>query len=686
MTEVAPPAVPRETAVPSPGPRWRARIRDFLAYLFILASTGVSLVGFVWLGRHALAIRRLSRGVGDTVFYTRDGRPWFRLDEYRRDASLAQIAPQLRQAVVSIEDHRFYRHPGIDAIGLGRAMYHNVRERRWVEGGSTITQQLARTLFLSTNRTAGRKAKEAVLALMLEMQLSKDEILELYLNRVYLGARVYGVQTMSERCFGKKAKDVSLAEAALIAGVIQSPAHLSPWTNLEGARGRSRRVLARMREEGYIDAAAEAQARSARLRVGPPPSMQQARWGYAKEYLRQVFADQISGDHPPEWRVDTTFSPELQDAAEAAVASGVRRLRLPGLQAALVAIEPSTGDVLAMVGGVDARASPFNRAARSRRQPGSAFKPFVYAAALERGYSPVSMLDDLHAVTVAGREEWSPRNVHESPDRQSLREALLQSNNQAAVALQQKIGTGAVLKVAKNAGLDDMPDVPSLALGSGLVSPLDLTAAYAIFPNGGYAVQPRGILRVTNDDGEIVFEDAPRLRRVLSEPAAFQTLTMLQDVIDRGTASAARELRVNGPAGGKTGTTNDFMDAWFVGFTSSVVVGVWVGFDQPAPIGKEAYGATVALPIWADFIRRTERRLPAEEFEVPPGMTEMNFCRMSYRRAVAECPTYTEYFKDGDDIPGERCPLHQGSLQEKLERVLDKFFENLGKRLRRILK
>jgi penicillin-binding protein 1A len=296
------------------------------------------------------------------------------------------------------------------------------------------------------------------------------------------------------------------------------------------------------------------------------------------------------------------------------------------------------------------------------------------------------MLDDLQSVKVVGREEWAPRNAHESPDRQSLREALFQSNNQAAVALQQKIGTGAVLKVAKAAGLDDLPDVPSLALGTGLVTPLDLTAAYAVFPNGGYAVKPHGIRRVLNDDGEIVFEEANRPRRALSEPVAFQTLTMLRDVIDRGTASSARDLGLDVPAGGKTGTTNDFMDAWFVGFTSSVVVGVWVGYDQPAPIGDEAYGARIALPIWVDFIRRTEKRLPAEEFEVPPGMTEMRFCQVSYRRAVNECPDYVEYFKDGDDVPSERCPIHRGNLKQTLERALDRFFNDLGKRLRRILK
>jgi membrane peptidoglycan carboxypeptidase len=663
---------------------WRAR--DLAAYLIIILTATPALVGFVWTARHVLAIRRLTRGVGDTIFHARDGRPWFRLDESRRDAPLARIAPDLQNAVIAIEDHRFRRHAGIDPIAFTRAMLRNVQAGGWVEGGSTLTQQLARTLFLSTNRTPARKVKEAVIALLLEMQLSKEQILELYLNRVYLGGRVYGVHTMANRCFGKSAANVTLAEAALIAAVIQSPGRLSPWTNLDAARRRSHVVLARMRDEGYIDGGAEKAARAARLRVGPPPAVRQARWGYAKEYLREAFADEIGGDHPPDWRVDTTFVPELQDAAEAAVTNGLRRLRVRGLQAALVALDPHTGELLAIVGGHDPTQSPFNRAARSRRQPGSAFKPFVYAAALQRGYTPVSELDGLQSVTVRGREEWSPRNAHDSPDRQSLREALLQSNNQAAVLLQQRIGTGAVLKLAGAAGLRDLPDVPSLALGSGLVSPLDLTAAYAIFANGGYAVKPHGIVRVIDDDGDVVFEDEISQRRILPEAAAFQTLTMLRDVIDSGTGSAARDMGLRGPAGGKTGTTNDFMDAWFVGFTSSAVVGVWVGFDKPAPIGEEAYAARVALPIWTEFVRRTQDRLPAEEFEVPPGLTEVEFCRTSYHRAVHDCPSYIEYFKDGDDIPSERCPIHRGTLKEKLDRAIDKVLSDLEKRLKRIFK
>jgi penicillin-binding protein 1A len=684
--------LPAPSPTPPPPAGRLARLRALPArkkWLYgALAALAVPVViAAYWTLSHAVSIHRLTRGVGDTVFYTADGRPWFRLDEHRRDVPLSEISVDLQHAVVSIEDHRFYRHVGIDAIGLVRATLHNLRERRMAEGGSTLTQQLARTLYLSTRRTYGRKVKEALLALMIERQLSKDQILELYLNRVYLGNGLYGVESLSRRCFNKGAKDLTLAESAMIAGIIRAPAYLSPWDHPEAARRRSHVVLMRMREEKYITEAQEQRARVAPLRIGPAPRLQTARWGYAKEYLRQEFADRIGGDHPPDWRVDTTLVPEIQDAAEAAVAAGLRRLDRDGLQAALVALDPTTGDVLAIVGGSDAVEFPYNRAVRSRRQPGSAFKPFVYAAALEHGYSPVSMLKDLHSIRLGDREEWTPRNHEDSPDAQTLREALAQSNNEAAVALQQKVGSKAVLRVAGAAGLDDLPDVPSLALGSGLVSPLDLTAAYAIFPNGGRAITPRGIRRVLDASGEAVLDEEPAAgTRVLSEPSAFQALTMLRDVVDVGTGAGARALGVTFPAGGKTGTTNEFHDAWFVGFTTSVVAGVWVGYDQPDAIGKEAYAAKVALPIWADFMRRVERQRPAGAFELPPGIRTAKFCRESYRRAVSGCPAYTEYFKEGDDIPSEKCPIHSGNVLKDVGRAIDHFFDDLGRRLGKIFK
>jgi len=345
--------------------------RDWIAVaLLVIFIVGAALTTG-WLTRYGVAINRLTYGVGDLVFYDGNGRAWFRMNEQRRDVPLVRISLHLQRAVIAVEDRRFRYHPGVDPIGLVRATLRNVREPGTVEGGSTLTQQLARTLYLSNAKTYGRKVKEAALALLLELRLSKDDILELYLNRVYLSAGVYGVEAMSNNLFGKQAKDLGVGEAALVAGLIQAPSALSPWSNYEGALRRRNTVLARMREAGYISDAELNAARRQRPRIKPHPAAQDARAGYAKEYLRQQFRSRFGGDQPPDWQVHTTLLPVLQDAAEKAVADGLRRLGKPDLQAALVALDPRTGNVLAIVAGhrgVDA-------AEREGRGGGSADDP-----------------------------------------------------------------------------------------------------------------------------------------------------------------------------------------------------------------------------------------------------------------------------------------------------------------------
>jgi 1A family penicillin-binding protein len=665
---------------------WNRTVRDRIAAVLFMACAVAAAVVVTWTIRQGYAVYRLTRGVGDTWFLASDGRRWFRMDEKRQDVLLRDIAPDLQHAFIAIEDHRFYHHVGVDPIALGRAIVRNLREPGTVEGGSTLTQQLARTLFLSNQRSYLRKAREAVLALMIDAQLSKDQVLELYLNRIYLSGGVYGVETMSRHLFGKPAKQLDLAECALIAGLARAPSALSPWTHLDDAVARSHVVLARMREEGFITAEQEQAARAARIRIRPYPGATDARAGYAKEYLRQLFRDRFGGDHPPDWEVRTTFVPELQDAAERAVADGLRRFNDPDLQAALVAMDPATGDVLALVGGRDFRQSQFNRAVRSRRQPGSAFKPLLFAVALENGYSPASVLNDLGHIEPQGPDEWAPRNAgREEPESLTLRAALLESDNRAATLLQQRMGSRPVLRLASEVGLRDLPDVPSLALGTGLVSPLDLTAAFAVFPNGGFAVTARGIVRVVDADGATAYDNPVRSERVISPQVAYQMVSMLQDVIDRGTASAARES-IRFAAAGKTGTTDDFKDAWFVGFSSRLVAGVWVGFDQPKSIGRDAYGARYALPIWTEFMRRAVRIRGADDFEQPSGLREEPLCRVSYLRPVEGCPTYVEYFKEGDDVPGRLCPIHQGTVKQRVRRAVEGFLSGLGRRIRGIFR
>ena len=644
-----------------------------LTLLVAVALISVWTVLTVWGVRHALAVNRLASGVGDVTFYGADGRPWFRLDERRRDVSLSQIAPSLQHALLATEDRRFYRHPGIDPIGLARAVIVNARHGEMRQGASTLTQQLARTLFLSNRRTLGRKVQEAVLALMLEVRLSKAQILELYLNRVYLSAGLYGVEAMSTGAFGKHARDLSLAESALIAGLVQAPSALSPWSNLDGARRRSSTVLARMVAAGDITPAQAAAARAARLTIRPYPSPLVSRHGYAKEFLKQQFRDRFGGDQPPDWEVHTTLHPGLQDAAEQSVTEGLARLGISGLQAALVALDPVTGNVLAVVGGRDFRQSQFNRATRSRRQPGSAFKPFVYAVALDQGLSPVSELTGLASMAPLGNEEWTPRNVSSRvEDRVTLRQAFYESNNRAAVALQQRVGARAILSLARHAGLSNQPDVPSLALGSGLVSPLALTAAYAAFSNGGDAVRPRAILRVTDQDGSTVMFEPVVRERLLSEEVAFQMTTLMEDVIARGTGTSVQRSGLRGPVAGKTGSTNEFKDAWFVGYSTRVVVGVWVGFDQPATIARGAFGGRIAAPIWADFMKRSGRALAGGAFLVPATLETLELCRVSFKKPVDGCPLYTEHFKPSDSKPRQHCQLHEGSIRQRVQRAAEK--------------
>ncbi len=661
------------------------RTRDRVAGAVFAALVVLTVVSALWTLRQAWGVYKLRRGVGDTWFLAADGRRWFRMDERHQDVPLADIPADLQHAFVAVEDHRFFKHLGIDPIALGRAVYLDVRSGGAVQGGSTLTQQLARTLFLSNQKTYGRKIREAALALMIDSALTKEQILELYLNRIYLSGGVYGVETMARHLFNRPAKTLNLAESALIAGLARAPSSLSPWTNPDGAIQRSHVVLARMREEGFITEAQERTARATRIRIAPYPGPTDPRGGYAKEFLRQRFRDEFGGDHPPDWEVRTTFVPELQDMAEHAVADGLRRFNQPELQAALVAVDPKTGDLLALVGGRDFRQSQFNRAFRSRRHPGSAFKPFLYAAALDHGFSPVSVLNGLTTIQPQGPDEWAPRNASgETPDALTLRAALIESNNRAATSLQQRVGSRPVLRLASSAGLKDLPDVPSLSLGTGEVTPLDLTTAFSMFPNGGFAVRPRGMVRVIDADGTTVYDNPAHSERVISAETAFQMVSMLEDVMDRGTASAARGWGIRFPSGGKTGTTDDFKDAWFVGFSSSIVVGVWVGFDQPKTIAREGYGSRFALPIWSDFMRRAVQRRPAEEFEVPSGLHGEQLCHVSYLRPVEECPVYIEYFKENDDVPSRLCPLHRGTVKQRVRRVFEGILSGLGRKIKGI--
>ena len=657
-------------------------LKDFAVLATAILLIVVALIAAGIVVRYGFAVNKLARGIGQTMFYGADGKPWFPLEEHRRDVPLNRISAYLRDAVVAVEDHRFHSHVGIDPIAIGRAVIRDVRAGGLEEGGSTLTQQLARTLFLTASRGDWtRKGKEAVLALMIEQRLSKPQILELYLNRIYLGGNVYGVEAMSQNVFGKAAFDLTLPEAAFIAGLIRMPSALWPWSHYDRAVERSHVVLARMREEGLITAQADQQARAAPPRILADPGLNRGAAGYAQDYLRQQFKAAFEDDNPPDWKVRTTFVPALQREAERAVTQGLAKFRQAGLQAALVAIDPQTGDVLAMVGGRDFRRTPFNRAIGAKRQPGSAFKPFVYAAALESGMSPISPVSNLSGLRVPGYDEWEIKNAStDTRDTLTLREALYESNNQAAVKLQTQVGSRPVLRLAQSLGLPRMPDVPSLALGVGESTPLQLTAACTVFPNGGFAVTPRPLIQVLDNDGYAVLNREVERKPVMSEAIAYQMVSMLTDVVDVGTGASARSLGVRFPAAGKTGTTDDFKDAWFVGFSSSLVAGVWVGFDKPATIGPDGYGARYALPIWADFMSKAARVRKPAQFRVPTTVESMRLCRVSHMLPREACPTYTEYFKHGDLVPDDECDVHRGpNAAEVIGGIFSKIGKGIGK-------
>jgi len=633
----------------------------------------VAVFGGRWTLSHSTAIRRLAAGPSGTVFLDAEGKRLYPLDPRRREIALGRIAPALRAAVVAIEDHRFFSHHGIDPRAVARALSRNLRPGVRTEGASTITQQLARTLFLSRERTLSRKVREAALALLLEVLLSKERILELYLNHVPLGG-VNGVETFAQDFFGKSAADLTLAEAALVAGVIRAPSALSPRSHFAAALARRRVVLSRMRVVGSITAAEERAALAGAVHITPGPPADLTRSGYAQDYLRRAFRQRAGDEDPVGWRIRTSFRIALQRAAENAVAGGLARLAHPGLQAALVAIDPQTGDLLALVGGSDFRAFPFNRATFASRQTGSAFKPFVYAAGLARGGSPVTRIPGIASPGFAAalQEQGGRANPDDPAGSLTWREALSVSDNEGAVAVLRSVGAPAVLDLALQVGLPAQPDVPSLALGTGQATPLELTLAYAPFANGGWAVNVRAIRAIEDQSGAIVYEDAGARRRVFAPPVAFQALSMLRDVVTRGTGGAARSLGF--PVAGKTGTTDDYRDAWFIGFSSQLVAGVWVGFDKPKPIGEGAYAAKVALPIWTAFMRKAAAVLPPGEFAVPQELQAVELCSVSFETPSNRCPTYTEHFKGGDVVPQRPCPIHGGSLRQRVGRAVGGFF------------
>ncbi len=511
--------------------------------------------------------------------------------------TLGRMSPYIPQAVLAIEDHRFYWHFGVDPIGLARAMVSNVMAGRMVQGGSTLTQQLAKNLFLSPDRTLERKVQEVLLAFWLEHKFSKDQILEMYLNRVYFGSGAYGVEAASRRYFKKPARDVNLAQAALLAGLLKAPSRLSPARNPDAAEARAQLVLEAMRREGYVS------DREITTAMTQPPTRAKSYWSGAENYAADLVMDQIEGliggQVTRDLVVHTTISQPMQEQAEAAIRQAIdsRGQKLRVSQGALVSIE-GTGAIRALVGGYDYSVSQFDRATDARRQPGSAFKPFVYTAALEQGRSPRSVRND--APVRIGK--WTPSNYDDQyRGPVTLSEALTKSLNTVAAQLVMEAGPENVAKTARRLGIESkLQTNASIALGTSEVTLMELTAAYAPFMNGGYKATPHVVRRVTTADGKVLYENTyDNPPRVLRPDIIAMMNGMLTRVVKEGTG---RKARLNGhQAAGKTGTTQAFRDALFVGYTSRLTTGVWFGNDDGTPT-KNVTGGSLPATAWKQFM------------------------------------------------------------------------------------
>ncbi|MEI6573665.1 MAG: transglycosylase domain-containing protein [Alphaproteobacteria bacterium] len=516
-----------------------------------------------------------------------------------REVSLSELPPYLPQAFIAIEDRRFYTHAGIDPIGIGRALMRNIlRAGGGVQGGSTLTQQLAKNLFLTQERTASRKIQEAILALWLERKYSKNEILELYLNRVYFGSGAYGVEAAAQKYFGKSAREVTIAEAAILGGLVQSPSRLAPNRNPDAAHARATLVLAAMQRDGFIS---DAQMKEALAR---PADAQKSKTAnsvlYAADHVIDKLDDLI-GSIEGDLIVTTTLNPIMQTAAEKALTDelNAKGQKFGVSQGALLAMDPD-GAIRAFVGGRNYSESQFDRVTSARRQPGSAFKAFVYLAALEKGLTPDTLRDDA-PINIKG---WQPENyAKEYRGPVSLTEALSQSLNTVAVRLGLEVGPKTVATTAQRLGIKSKLDAnASIALGTSAVTPIELVSAYASFANGGVSVEPYVITEVITREGDLLYTRPDALPHQVIDPGILASLNvMMRETLKSGTAKRA-DLP-NWDSAGKTGTSQDFRDAWFIGYTGALVTGVWLGNDDNSPT-KHVAGGSLPVEIWSRFMKQ----------------------------------------------------------------------------------
>ncbi|MCK8602122.1 PBP1A family penicillin-binding protein [Desulfoferrobacter suflitae] len=593
--------------------------------------------------------------------------------ESRLLINIKQVPPELTEAVVAIEDHRFYAHPGIDWWGISRALWADLAAGRVVQGGSTITQQLVKNYFLEPERSIKRKVLEASMALIIEALYQKDEILEMYMNEIYLGQRgsvaIHGMGEAARYYFGRDVQDLNLAEAATLAGLIRAPNRYSPTKNPESAKERRNVVLKRMLDLGKISSEQYRSARSQPLRIAKshlPLKFSPYFVDYVRQQLQELYSPTVL--ETTGLNIYTTLVPEISLAAEKAVSEGLAELEKThpkltsnspkeALQAVLIAVQPKTGTVLSLIGGRDYAESSFNRALYAHRQPGSAIKPFVYLRALDE-FTPVSWLPDELKTYSIGGTAWAPKNYNgRYRGRVTFRTALEDSLNAATVSLAMATGLDNIIQTLRSLGIQSpLKPYPSLALGAFEITPLELAGAYATLDNDGQKPHLLTVKEVVSEAGEIQQRRNVDLITVTTPARCFIITNILQGVVQDGTATILKRLGVNFPCAGKTGTTSDYRDSWFAGYTTDLLVLVWVGFDDNR--STHLSGAQGAARIWARFVNEIRPRIRHQQFHIPPGVVERYVCTQSEMLATKACPDRRpEYFLD-NRVPEAYCTLH----------------------------
>ncbi len=680
------------------GPKKKKRRawRWILAFVFLALPLGavVAVLSFYAVWAQTFDLKRLGTMPERNTVFDVDGKIYSRLAGANRlKVPLKQVSPLFLKALLAREDTRFYEHGGIDWRGVARAIYRDILSGSAKEGASSITQQMARNSLPLGGRTISRKLLEAMVAMRIERELSKDQILELYVNRIYFGSGCYGVETASQAYFGKTAAKLDLSEAALLAGLIRSPNRFSPLRNPKGAAVQRDTVLERMQSLKLISAAQAQQAKHEKV-VSHPKRLTLIQENYAMDAVQRdlnllLTADQIDNGG---LFIYTTLDPMVQKAASEAMEKQLTKVEhLPGfkhplksqyrapaegednampyLEGALVAIDNASGGIRALVGGRDYAQSKFNRALPpAERQVGSSFKPFVYTLAFTHGLLPGAAVSDgpIQPGEIQGAGNWSPGN---SDGRyggiKPVSYGLIQSRNTMSVRVGEFAGLDDTQKIAMTLGLgNDIPHGAAIYIGSFESDLKDFTSAYTVFPNAGVRKQSYIIERIDDPDHKPIYRAAHVTLPVMDPGATWMTTQLMQEVMTHGTASSARSLGFKLPAAGKTGTTNDFKDAWFVGFTSSLTCGVWVGFDKPTTIIPHGYGSALALPVWTQVMAKASERYPAEPFHATVPLQQATVCSISNAIATSGCVaagTAYEVTLPVDKIPRGTCKVHGGS-------------------------